>query len=170
MTQQIQVGDTLPTVTLKYCPYDPELKDACGIPQNLSTDSFKGKKVVIFGVPGAFTPTCNNDHLPDYHAKYEDLAKKGVEQIVCISTADAFVMDAWGKWTKVSDKVIMAADGNGEFVQACGLHQDLTKVGMGAVRSKRFAMVVDDMKVTYIGVETKFGVSVSGAPAVLAKL
>ncbi|KAF9103972.1 hypothetical protein BGX27_010305 [Mortierella sp. AM989] len=167
---QIQVGDVLPTVTLKYCPYDPELKNACGIPQPLSTDSFKGKRVVIFGVPGAFTPTCNNDHLPEFHRKYQDLAKKGIDQVVCISTADAFVMDAWGKWTSVSDKVIMAADGNGDFVTATGLVQDLTKVGMGAVRSKRFAMVVDNMVVKYIGVETKFGVSVSGADAVLAKL
>ncbi|KAG0028699.1 hypothetical protein BGZ81_007883 [Podila clonocystis] len=169
-TNQIQVGDTLPSVTLKYCPYDPELSKACGIPQVLSTDSFKGKKVVIFGVPGAFTPTCNNNHLPEYKEKYDELAKKGVDQVVCISTADAFVMDAWGKWTDVSDKVIMAADGNGDFVKATGLWQDLTKVGMGAVRSKRFAMVVDDLKVTYIGVETQFGVSVSGATAVLAKL
>ncbi|KAG0246806.1 Redoxin [Mortierella sp. GBAus27b] len=167
---QIQVGDTLPTVNLKFCPYDPELKNACGIPQVLSTDSFKGKKVVIFGVPGAFTPTCNNSHLPEFYQKYQELVGKGVKQVVCISTADAFVMDAWGKWTNVGDKLIMASDGNGDFVKATGLDQDLTKVGMGAVRSKRFAMVVDDMKVTYIGVETQFGVSVSGAPAVLAKL
>ncbi|KAF9580357.1 hypothetical protein BGW38_003034 [Lunasporangiospora selenospora] len=165
---QIQVGDILPSVSLKFCPYDSSLKNACGIPQNLKTDSFKGKKVVIFGVPGAFTPTCNNNHLPEYHEKYSDLVNKGVDQVVCLSTADAFVMDAWGKWANVSDKVIMAADGNGDFVKATGLVQDLTKNGMGAVRSKRFAMVVDDMKVVYIGVE--FGVSVSGATAVLAKL
>ncbi|KAK3818921.1 MAG: Redoxin [Benniella sp.] len=167
---QIKVGDTIPSVDLKYCPYDPELKDACGIPQVLNTGSFKGKKVIIFGVPGAFTPTCNNNHLPEFYEKYQDLANKGIDQVVCISTADAFVMDAWGKRTNVSDKLIMAADGNGDFVKAVGLDQDLTKVGMGAVRSKRFAMVVDDMKVTYLGIETKFGVSVSGAGAVLAKL
>ncbi|KAG0227868.1 hypothetical protein BGW42_001721 [Actinomortierella wolfii] len=167
---QIQVGDSIPIVTLKYCPYDPSLANACGIPQTLSTEEFKGKKVVIFGVPGAFTPTCNNSHLPEFREKYDELTNKGVDKVVCLSTADAFVMDAWGKWTKVNDKIIMAADGNGEFVQKTGLSQDLTKMGMGAVRSKRFAMVIDDLKVVYIGVESAPGVSVSGAKAVLAKL
>ncbi|KAF9431758.1 hypothetical protein BGZ76_011734 [Entomortierella beljakovae] len=111
---EIKVGDTLPSVTLKQCPYDPALANACGIPQNLDVSSFKGKKVVIFGVPGAFTPTCNNQHLPDFHKKYDELTKKGVDQVVCLSTSDAFVMDAWGKWTKTNDKIIMAADGNGD--------------------------------------------------------
>ncbi|KAG0263722.1 hypothetical protein BG011_008235 [Mortierella polycephala] len=167
---QIQVGDTLPTVTLKYCVYDPALANACGVPVNLDVSSFKGKKVVIFGVPGAFTPTCNNQHLPEFYQKYDEFVKKGVDQIVCLSTGDPFVMDAWGKWTKTSDKIIMAADGNGEFVKATGLDQDLTKVGFGNLRSKRFALVADDLKVTYIGVETGPGVSVSGADAVLAAL
>ncbi|KAF8923117.1 hypothetical protein BGZ58_003325 [Dissophora ornata] len=86
---QIKEGDTLPSVTLKHCPYDPSLEHACGIPQNLDTKSFEGKKVVIFGVPGAFTPTCNNQHLPEFHQKYDEFVKKGVDQIVCISTGDA---------------------------------------------------------------------------------
>ncbi|KAG0030590.1 hypothetical protein BGZ81_002455 [Podila clonocystis] len=166
----IKVGDTLPSVNLKYCPYDPSLEHACGIPQNLSTDSFKGKKVVIFGVPGAFTPTCNNSHLPEFREKFQELTAKGVDQVICLSTSDAFVMDAWGKWTKTNDKLILAADGNGEFVTATGLVQDLTKIGFGALRSQRFALVADDLKVTYIGVETGPGVSVSGATAVLAAL
>ncbi|KAF8983933.1 hypothetical protein BGZ46_009170 [Entomortierella lignicola] len=167
---EIKVGDTLPSVSLKYCPFDATLAHACGIPQNLDVSSFKGKKVVIFGVPGAFTPTCNNQHLPEYYQKYDEFVKKGVDQIICLSTGDPFVMDAWGKWTNTNDKIIMAADGNGEFVTATGLVQDLSKVGFGSVRSKRFALVTDDLKVTYIGVETASGVSVSGADAVLAAL
>ncbi|KAI1298106.1 hypothetical protein EDD11_006878 [Mortierella claussenii] len=167
---QIQVGDTLPSVSLKYCEFDPALEHACGIPQNLDVNSFKGKKVVIFGVPGAFTPTCNNQHLPEFRQKYDEFVQKGVDKIICLSTADAFVMDAWGKWTQTNDKIILAADGNGDFVKATGLDQDLTKAGMGAIRSKRFALVADDLKVTYIGVETAGGVSVSGADAVLAHL
>ncbi|KAF9416741.1 hypothetical protein BGZ94_010148 [Podila epigama] len=166
----LKVGDTLPSVNLKYCPFDPALEHACGVPQNLSTDSFKGKKIVIFGVPGAFTPTCNNQHLPEFHQKYDQLAAKGVDEVICISTSDAFVMDAWGKWTKTNDKIILAADGNAEFVQATGLVQDLTKVGFGALRSKRFALVADNLKVTYVGVETAPGVTVSGVDAVLAAL
>ncbi|KAF9384985.1 hypothetical protein BGX21_001172 [Mortierella sp. AD011] len=167
---EIKVGDTLPSVSFKFCPYDPALSHACGVPQNLDVSSFKGKKVVIFGVPGAFTPTCNNQHLPEYRQKYDEFVKKGVDQIICISTGDPFVMDAWGKWTNTNDKIILAADGNGEFVTATGLVQDLTKIGFGAIRSKRFALVADDLKVTYIGVETGAGVSVSGADAVLAAL
>ncbi|ORZ02047.1 thioredoxin-dependent peroxidase [Lobosporangium transversale] len=167
---QIQVGDTLPIVVLKYCPYDPALENACGIPQVFDLNSLKGKKAVIFGVPGAFTPTCNNQHLPEFRQKYDEFVKKGVDQIICLSTGDAFVMDAWGKWTKSNDKIILASDGNGEFVKATGLDQDLSKMGMGSIRSKRFALVADDLKVTYIGVETSPGVSVSGADAVLAHL
>ncbi|KAF9935770.1 hypothetical protein BGZ75_010357 [Mortierella antarctica] len=167
---QIKVGDTLPSVTLKYCPYDPSLAHACGIPQNLDLSSFKGKKVVIFGVPGAFTPTCNNQHLPEFRQRYDEFVKKGVNQIVCLATTDAFVMDAWGKWTQTNDKIIMAADGNGEFVNATGLVQDLTKIGFGPTRSLRFALVAEDLKVTYLGIETASGVSVSGADAVLAAL
>ncbi|KAF9965324.1 hypothetical protein BGZ70_005037 [Mortierella alpina] len=167
---QIKVGDALPIVALKHCPYDPSLENACGIPQNLNLSQYQGKKIVIFGVPGAFTPTCQNSHLPEYHEKYAEFVAKGVDQIICVSTADPFVMDAWGKWTKVNDKIIMAADGNGEFVTATGLKQDLTKYGMGSVRSQRFALIADDLKITYIGVETGHDVTVSGADAVLAHL
>ncbi|KAG0329046.1 hypothetical protein BG004_002427 [Podila humilis] len=166
----IKVGDTLPSVDLKYCPYDPSLEHACGIPQNLSISSYKGKKIVIVGVPGAFTPTCNNTHLPEFREKYDELKAKGVDEVICLSTSDAFVMDAWGKWTKTNDKIILAADGNGEFVKATGLIQDLTKIGFGAIRSHRFALIADDLKVTYIGVEAAPGVTVSGASAVLAAL
>ncbi|KAG0219217.1 Redoxin [Mortierella sp. GBAus27b] len=167
MVQQIQIGDTLPNVTLKYCPYDPELQDACGIPQNLELSSLKDEKIVIVGVPGAFTPTCTNTHLPDFHRRYEELVgKKGISKVIFITTSDAFVMDAWGKWTKTNDKIILAADGNGEFVTATGLNQDLTQVGFGSLRSKRFALVADGLKVTYIGVESAPGVTVSGVDAV----
>ncbi|KAF9357049.1 hypothetical protein BGX34_009622 [Mortierella sp. NVP85] len=170
MAQQIKQGDALPTTTLKFCPYDPQLQDACGVPQNLDLNTVAGKKVVIVGVPGPFTPTCNNTHLPDFYRRYDDLIKKGVDQVIFISTADAFVMDAWGKWTKTNDKITLAADGNGEFVTAAGLSQDLTHIGFGPVRSKRFALVADDLKVSYLGVEAGPGVSVSGVEAVLQSL
>ncbi|KAF9927985.1 hypothetical protein FBU30_002729 [Linnemannia zychae] len=166
----IQVGDNLPDVTLKCCPYDPTLQNACGIPQDLKISSLKGKKVVIFGVPGAFTPTCSNTHLPDFRKRYDELLAKGVDQVICLSTADAFVMDAWGKWTNTNDKIIMAADGNGEFVSHTGLVQDLRKIGFGAVRAMRFALIADNLKVTYVGVEDGPGVTVSGVDAVLAEL
>ncbi|KAG0315331.1 hypothetical protein BGZ99_007523 [Dissophora globulifera] len=167
----IKVGDTLPSVTLKHCPYDPALEHACGLPQNLDISSFRGKKVIIFGVPGAFTPTCNNQHVPEFYAKYNEFKARGIDEIICLSTTDAFVMDAWGKWTHTNDKIIFAADGNAEFVHATGLVLDLTVAGMGANRSQRFALVADDLVVKYIGVETNGSiVTVSGADAVLAAL
>jgi alkyl hydroperoxide reductase 1 len=131
---------------------------------------FKGKRVVLFAVPGAFTPTCSENHLPGYLSKYGELKSHKVDLVVCIATNDIFVMSAWAKAANVTDKVVMASDGNGEFVSAMGLSFDLTVAKMGAMRSKRFAMVIEDLKVTYLGVENAPGVTVSGVDAVLAKL
>ncbi|KAG0227867.1 hypothetical protein BGW41_003649 [Actinomortierella wolfii] len=167
----IQVGNTLPETIFTYIPYDPNLKDACGIPQQLNTEEdWKDKKVVLFGLPGAFTPTCSNTHLPEYVQLYDKLKAKGVDVIACMSTGDAFVMDAWGRSNDVKDKIVMVADGNGDFVKDTGLLLDLTDKRMGSVRSQRFAMIIDHLKVTYLGVEPGPGVTVSGAPAVLAAL
>ncbi|KAG0257653.1 hypothetical protein DFQ27_005014 [Actinomortierella ambigua] len=167
----IQVGNKIPESILTYIPYDPELKDACGIPQPLNTDEdWKDKKVVLFGLPGAFTPTCSLQHLPEYAQRYKEFKDKGVDLIVCLSTTDAFVMDAWGRSLGVKDKVLMVADGNGDFVKDTGLVLDLSAKRMGAIRSQRFAMVIDHLKVTYLGVEPGGGLTVSGASAVLAHL
>ncbi|ORY08420.1 Redoxin [Basidiobolus meristosporus CBS 931.73] len=167
----VEVGTVIPEVTLKYCVYDAEAApNACGIPQPLNTHSvFKGKKVVLFAVPGAFTPTCSNTHLPDFLSKYEDLKAKGVDLIVCLAANDAFVMNAWGKSQNVEDKILMVSDGNLELTKPLGLTQDSSKFTMGE-RTKRFALVIDDLKVTYVGIESQPGVGPSGVEAVLAAL
>ncbi|RKP26279.1 peroxiredoxin [Syncephalis pseudoplumigaleata] len=164
----IQKGDTLPSATLKYAKYDQENPGACSAPQSLeTTEFFKGKKAVLFAVPGAFTPTCSVNHLPGFVESYNKLKEKGVDIIACIATN---VMDAWGKNQAVEDKILMLSDGNGEFCEKLGLIQDLTRASMGTHRAKRFALVVDDLKVEYVGVEAGPGVSVSGAESVLAHL
>ncbi|KAG1453765.1 hypothetical protein G6F56_007488 [Rhizopus delemar] len=167
----IQVGDTIPEATLHYVPFDPnEDITACPrpIPYKLH-EELKGKKVVIFAIPGPFTPTCSETHVPGFLDAYDALKSKGVNQVICISVVDGFVMNAFAKAYKAGDKVIMAGDGSAQFSNALGLTQDLTHAGMG-IRSKRFAIVVDDLIVKYVGVETASGVNVSGAEAVLAKL
>ncbi|KAF9971034.1 hypothetical protein BGZ73_006088 [Actinomortierella ambigua] len=167
----IQVGNSLPEAIFTYIPYDPNLKDACGVPQLLNTEEdWKDKKVVLFGLPGAYTPTCSLSHLPEYIQRYEEFKAKGVDVIACMSTTDAFVMDAWGRSLGARDKVLMIADGNGDFVKDTGLLLDLSAKRMGAIRSQRFAMVIDHLKVTYLGVEPGAGLTVSGAAAVLAHL
>ncbi|KAI8081308.1 Redoxin [Halteromyces radiatus] len=167
----IQVGDIIPDGTLQYVPYTPneDLK-ACPLPQPYKIhQQLKGKKVVLFAIPGPFTPACSNTHVPGYINSIDALQAKGVSDVICLSVTDGFVMNAFGKISGVKDKMIMAGDGSAEFSKALGLDQDLTKNGMG-IRSKRFAIVVDDLVVKYIGVEPARGVTVSGAEAVLAKL
>ncbi|KAI8051456.1 peroxiredoxin [Syncephalis plumigaleata] len=167
----IKVGDTLPSATLKYAKYDSANPNACSMPQTLeTTEFFKGKKAVIFAVPGAFTPTCSVNHVPGFLDYYPQLKDKNVDVVACVATNDVFVMDAWGKNQNVEDKILMLSDGNGQFCEELGLIQDLTRAGMGARRAQRFALVVDDLKVTYVGVEEGPGVSLSGAEAVLAHL
>jgi peroxiredoxin len=158
----IKVGDRIPNVTLQQ-------KTADGI-QPITTDQlFKGKKVVVFAVPGAFTPTCSMKHLPGFVDKADAIRKKGVDAIACVSVNDAFVMDAWGKDQKVGDKVMMLADGSAKLAQALGLGLDLSERGLG-MRSQRYAMVVEDGVVKKLDVEEAGKFEVSSAESVLAAL
>ena len=158
----IKVGDKIPSATLM------QMKG--GAPQPVKTDNlFSGKKVVVFGLPGAFTPTCSAKHLPGYVEHADDLKKKGVDQIACMSVNDAFVMGAWGEQQGAGDKVAMLADGNGDFTRALGLEMDASRFGMGK-RSQRFSMVVDDGVVKALNVEEPGAFSVSSADHVLKQL
>lgn len=140
-------------------------------PGALTTDElFKGRKVVVFSVPGAFTPTCSKQHLPGFVQQAEALKKKGVNAVACLSVNDVFVMDAWGKAGSVEGKVIMLADGNAEYTRALGLELDVTGFGMG-IRGQRFAMVVNDGKVTALEVEPAAGgCTVSSASSILDRV
>jgi peroxiredoxin len=158
----IQVGDKVPSATLKYL--SPEG------PKEITTDElFRGKKVAVFAVPGAFTPTCSQRHLPGYVEKASDLKAKGVDQIACVSVNDAFVMGAWGKAQNVGDKVLMLADGSGDFTREVGLELDARKAGLG-VRSQRYSMLVDNGVVKALNVEKPGQFEVSGADAMLKAL
>ena len=145
----IKVGDTIPSMKLMMATADG--------PKEVSTDDiFKGKKVVLFAVPGAFTPTCSAKHLPGFVQNADALKGKGVDTIACISVNDAFVMGAWGKDQGTGDKVLMLADGSAMFAKALGLEMDITARGMG-VRSQRYALVAEDGKVTHLAVEPPGG-------------
>ena len=159
----IQVGEKVPSATLKYL--SPEG------PKEITTDElFRGKKVALFAVPGAFTPTCSQRHLPGYVEKASDLKGKGVDTIACVSVNDAFVMGAWGKDQNCGDKVMMLADGSGDFTRAVGLELDLRKGGLG-MRSQRYSMLVDNGVVKALSVEAQPGqVEVSSADAMLKAL
>ena len=126
-------------------------------------------KVVLFAVPGAFTPTCSDYHLPSFLLRNEELRAKGVDTIACISVNDPFVMGAWGQANDVGDKVLMLADGNGEFAKAAGLEMDGTGFGLG-IRSQRYAAILEDGVVSAIFVEPGPGLTVSAADSVLAEL
>jgi peroxiredoxin len=158
----IQVGDKVPSATLKFL--SPEG------PKEITTDElFSGKKVALFAVPGAFTPTCSQRHLPGYVDKASDLKGKGIDQIACVAVNDAFVMGAWGKAQNVGDKVLMLADGSGDFTRAIGLELDLTKGGLGK-RSQRYSMLVDNGVVKQLNVEKAGQFEVSSADAMLKGL
>lgn len=158
----IKVGDTLPSMKLMVATADG--------PKETSTDEiFKGKKVVLFAVPGAFTPTCSARHLPGFIQNAQAILSKGVDTIACIAVNDAFVMRAWAKDQGVDDKIVMLADGAAAFAKAIGLELDLNARGMG-VRSQRYALVADDMKVTHLGVEQPGGFELSKAEAILEAL
>lgn len=158
----VKVGDKVPAVKIKH-------KTADGVKDVDTGELFAGKKVVLFALPGAFTPTCSAKHLPGFVDKNADIKKKGVDLVACLSVNDAFVMEAWGKDQKVGDKVMMLADGNGDFTKAMGLEMDGTGFGMGH-RSKRYAMVVDNGVVKSLEVEQPGKFEVSSAEAVLTKL
>jgi peroxiredoxin len=154
----IQVGDTIPTMKLMQATAEG--------PKEVSTDElFKGK-VVLFAVPGAFTPTCSAKHLPGFVQNAAAFAEKGVDKIICLAVNDAFVMGAWGKDQGVDGKIVMLADGSAAFTKALGLELDLVPRGMG-VRSQRFALVAVDGKVTHLAVEPPGGFDVSKAESLL---
>jgi peroxiredoxin len=139
-------------------------------PQKISTEQlFAGKKVVLFSVPGAFTPTCDARHLPGFIQHASDFKAKGIDTVACMAVNDVFVMKAWGKASAVDDKVLMLADGNAEYARALGLELDATGFGMG-VRGKRFALVVDDGVARQVLVEGPGEFKVSSAEHVLAQL
>lgn len=158
----IKVGEKVPSATLM------EMKS--GSPQPVKTDDiFSGKKVVLFALPGAFTPTCSAKHLPGFVQNAEELRKKGVDAIACLSVNDAFVMGAWGEQQHAGDKVMMLADGNGDFTKALGLEMDASRFGMGK-RSQRYSMIVDDGVVKELNVEEPGAFSVSSAEHVMKQL
>ena len=158
----ISVGDRLPSTTL--------VKATANGPEQISSDEyFKGRKVALFSVPGAFTPTCSAKHLPGYLDKAEDLKAKGVDEIACTSVNDAFVMDAWSRSANAGDAVTMLADGNGTFAEAVGLTMDGSKFGLGK-RGQRYSMVVNDGVVEQLNIEAPGEFNVSSAEHMLNEL
>ena len=158
----LSVGDTIPNVKLM-------TMTAEGLKPVESGDVLGKGKVVLFAVPGAFTPTCNDHHLPGFVMQADDILAKGVDRIACIAVNDAFVMGAWGNAQGTGDKIVMLADGSGEFTAAVGLELDLSGPGLGT-RSQRYAAILEDGVVRDLFVEKDTGVNVSSADAVLKAL
>ena len=158
----IKAGERMPSGKLKTMTADG--------PRDISTDDlFKGKKVVLFSVPGAFTPTCDAKHLPGFLQNADQLKAKGVDTIACMAVNDVFVMNAWGKHSNVGEKVLMLADGNGDYAKALGLELDGRGFGMGT-RGQRFAIIVDDGVATTVNVEAPGQFKVSAAEHLLGQL
>lgn len=158
----IKAGDRMPAGTFKRMTREG--------PKDLTTDElFKGKHVVLFSVPGAFTPTCDAKHLPGFVQLADQILAKGVNTIACMAVNDVFVMNAWGKASGVGDKVLMLADGNGDYARALGLELDASKFGMGK-RGQRFAVIVKDGVATHVDVEEPGQFKVSAAEYVLGQL
>ncbi len=158
----IKVGDGIPEVSFRHMADD-------GIKEITTGEMFGGKKVVLFALPGAFTPTCSAQHVPGYVKNADAILGKGVDTIACVSVNDAFVMGAWAKDLGSDGKVMMLADGNGDFTKAVGLELDASGFGMG-LRSQRYAMVVEDGVVKALAVEDGPGLDVSAAEKILAQL
>jgi peroxiredoxin len=158
----IQVGDTIPSVTVRQITAEG--------PKEVSTgDFFAGKKVALFAVPGAFTSTCSAKHLPSFANNAAAFKAKGVDAIACVSVNDAAVMKAWGESSGTTDTVTMLADGNGDFARAVGLEADMTKNGMGK-RSRRYAMLVDNGVVTQLNLEEPGGFGKSSGDHLLTQI
>ena len=158
----IKVGDRIPNTTLTMVTPDG--------PQPIQTDDyFAGRKIALFAVPGAFTPTCSARHLPGYVEKARELQDKGIDVVACVAVNDAFVMQAWGAQAGVDKKVTMLADGNGDFAEALGLAADFSKFGMGK-RSQRWSAIVEDGVVKELNVEEPGAFRVSSAEYMLAQL
>lgn len=159
----IKKGDNIPSVTTKRI-------GLAGMEDFTLADHIAGKKVVIFGVPGAFTPSCHEDHLPGYLGKLEEMRKKGVDEIICVSANDPFVMDHWAEVSGAKGKITMVPDGNCELIRAMGLDFDGSGAGLGQ-RSKRFSMIVENGTVESIDVEAApSDVELSAADACMLKL
>lgn len=154
----IQVGDKVPSTNFKIMT-DEGPKDIS------SNEVFGGKKVVLFAVPGAFTPGCSKTHLPGFVVKADEIKSKGVDEIVCMAVNDAFVMGAWGQ-AQNAEELLMLADGNGEFTKSIGLELDASGFGMGS-RAQRFGMIVDDGLITHLAIEAPGEIKVSSAEAIL---
>jgi peroxiredoxin len=166
----IKPGDVLPDATLRestgydessHCPTSPETVNVGALT--------KGKKVVIFGLPGAFTPTCSGKHVPGYIENYAALKAKGIDEVICVSVNDAYVMAAWGRDQKTSGRIRMLGDGNAEFAKKLGLEVDLSGAGMGP-RSRRFSMLVVDGVVKTVNVESAGKFEVSDAATMLKQV
>jgi peroxiredoxin len=158
----IKIGDKLPAAEFNTMTPDGQ--------QKVSTDVvFAGRKVVLFAVPGAFTPTCSMNHLPGFVSSFDAIKAKGIDTIACTSVNDVHVMNAWAKHSGADGKIMMLADGNGEFAKAVGLEKDLAVAGMG-LRSSRYSMIIDNGVVKALNVEDKSGVNVSGAETILEQL
>lgn len=157
----VQVGDTFPSCTIKTMGENG--------PEDISTETLcSGKKVVLFAVPGAFTPGCSMTHLPGYVVNADKIKAAGVDTIACLSVNDAFVMGAWGK-AQNAEEIVMLADGNGELTKALGLELDGSGFGLG-MRSQRFAAIIEDGKIIHLNVEPGAGVDVSSAETIMALL
>jgi peroxiredoxin (alkyl hydroperoxide reductase subunit C) len=165
----IAVNQTVPNATLY--EYIAEETPGCTIGPNAFqvSEVVKGKKIVVFGLPGAFTPTCSAQHVPGYVAHYDAIKAKGVDEIWCVSVNDAFVMGAWGDNLKAAKKVRMMGDGSAEWTKALGLELDLVARGLG-IRSQRYVMVLEDGVVKHLAVEAGGKFEVSSAEAILAHI
>lgn len=156
----IQTGDKIPNINLTVMGNEG--------PENINTHELcMGKKVILFAVPGAFTPGCSKTHLPGFVVNADKLKAAGIDAIICTSVNDAFVMDAWGK-SQNAEAIVMAGDGNGELAKALGLDKDASAWGMG-VRSQRYAMIIDDGQIAYLGIDSK-GIEASAAETILSQL
>lgn len=158
----IKIGDKVPSIAFKHLGPD-------GMEDISTQQIFDGKKIVLFAVPGAFTPTCSAKHVPGFLEHATEIKNKGVDQIVCLSVNDPFVMDAWGKDRGTGESILMLGDGNGDFTRAIDLGLDGSGVGLGA-RSQRYAMIVENGTVTALEIEDGPGLTVSSAENILSKL
>lgn len=158
----LEIGDRIPLATLR-------TMTAEGVRSLTTEELFGGKRVVLFAVPGAFSPTCSDTHLPGYQVRSSDIRATGVDTIACVAVNDVFVMDAWAKTRSVGDDILMLADGNGDFTRAIGLELDGSGFGLGT-RSRRYAALVEDGVVRMLEVEAGPGVTVSAAEEMLAAL
>ncbi|KAF8623787.1 hypothetical protein AX17_007290 [Amanita inopinata Kibby_2008] len=171
--ETIKLGDIIPEGHFKWIPYTPALDDhtVCGSPVTLSTDRWRRKRVVLFSVPGAFTPICHGDHLPAYLDKVDEFKAKGVDVLAVVSANDPFVMSGWGRFTDVKDRILMLSDTYAQWSGSIGLSADYSARGLGT-RNARYAMIIENLIVKYLGIEpaSGSGVTVSGPDAVLKAL